>query len=343
MKILMKYISILAGVLFFCTSLSAQNSVVKSVLDTSSILIGDQTKVHLMVECDEKANVVWPQIGDTLRQEIEVIHKTNIDTTALANGRKSYSQALTITSFDSGYFAIPPFRFRIDVDGLNEEIETMAHLLEVHTVAVDTTGTIKEIKPIHSIPLTFGEVFPWALGGLALLAIIVLLWSFIRRRKSNSPLPLLRKKPEIPAHRAALDDLEKLKAAKLWQQGALKEYYSGITDILRVYLEKQFSLHAVELSSSEIIDQVVSHPILNGFLPSIEEMFSASDMVKFAKAVPLPEANDEIWRQANTFVLNSWTQVYDNTTNQEIPTQPNAVEDAITSESLTLKEDNDVE
>lgn len=327
----------------FCTSLSAQNSVVKSVLDTSSILIGDQTEVRLLVECDENANVLWPEIADTLRKEIEVVHKSNIDTAALDDGRKTYSQVLTITSFDSGYFAVPPFHFLIDVDGLNEELETMAHLLEVHTVAVDTTGSIKEIKPIRSIPVTFGEVFPWVLGGLAVLVIFVLLWSFFRRRRSNSPLPLLRKKPEIPAHRVALDELEKLKAAKLWQQGALKEYYSGITDILRIYLEKQFSLHAVELSSSEIIDQVVTHPVLKVFLPSIEELFSASDMVKFAKFVPLPEANDEIWDQANTFVLNSWAQVYESANNQQEPPQTDTAEEAAIQEPMILKEDNDVE
>jgi len=292
-------------VLLIMPAAFAQDISVKARLDTSSILVGEQTTLRLQVTTPVKAKVSWPEINDTLIREIEVLHKSAIDTSLLENENLVYSQSLRITSFDSGYYAVPPFHFLIDVDGLEREIETMAHLLEVHTVQVDTTQAFKDIMPIHDMPVTFMEVLPYTLGGLLAAAVIVLAFILISRRKKKETPLLVRKRPVKPPHKQAIDALYDLKDRKLWQKGQLKDYYQGITDILRVYFERQFNVSAVELSTTEILEQIVSDEVLAKFRKEIESLFSESDLVKFAKSVPGPEENEAIWTQAKDLVMET--------------------------------------
>lgn len=288
----------------------SQNAKVKSRLDTTSILVGSQTNIRLSVECDENTKVLWPVVGDSLRAEIEVLEKSPVDTVALDNDRISYKQVLKITSFDSGYYAVPPFRFVIDSDGIQQELETMAHLLEVHTIQVDTTQAFKDIAPIQEVPISFGEVVPWLVIGVVLIALIIMVILFFKRRKRSDGPVAVRRKPEVPPYKQALADLDALKEKQLWQAGDLKGYYQGITDIFRIYLEKEFCVNAVEMTTSDILEQTAPHEHLNIFSSQIYMLFTESDMVKFAKSKPGPEEHEAIW--SNAKVIISETHIHKN-------------------------------
>ena len=79
-------------------------------------------------------------------------------------------QTLKITSFDSGYYAIPPFRFNYKKPGdqLVQYAETQAILLSVHTIPVDTAKEIRDIKKPIAAPFTFREALPWIIALLLL-------------------------------------------------------------------------------------------------------------------------------------------------------------------------------
>ncbi len=297
---------------FICTIVShsvvAQDVSVKSWLDTTSILVGQQTSVWLNVDCNKNTSVLWPEVNDTLRAEIEVLRKSPVDTFNIDNDKVSYRQELIITSFDSGYYAVPPFRFVIDPDGIDKELETMAHLLEVHSVKVDTTKTFRDITPIHDMPVTFVEVLPWALLGIVAVALIVFLILFLKRRESGEGSIALIRKPTVPPHRIALDSLDDLKEKRLWQKGDLKNYYKGITDILRVYLEGQFNVSAVEMTTTDILEQASENSVLSGLCSQVNSLFTDSDLVKFAKFKPRVEENEQIWEDARQFILSSYDE-----------------------------------
>jgi hypothetical protein len=159
--------------------------------------------------------------------------------------------------------------------------------------------------PIHDMPVTFMEVLPYTLGGLLAAAVIVLAFILISRRKKKETPLLVRKRPVKPPHKQAIYALYDLKDRKLWQKGQLKDYYQGITDILRIYFERQFNVSAVELSTTEILEQIVSDEVLAKYKKEIESLFSESDLVKFAKSVPGPEENEAIWTQAKDLVMET--------------------------------------
>ena len=99
--------------------LFAQDLKVNAVLDSSKIRIGEQVKLDLYVTYNanqKDLNIQWPAIGDTITGKIEVVSVSAIDTTFpdKTNSSKIFQhQQITISAYDSGYFAIPGFKSRI--------------------------------------------------------------------------------------------------------------------------------------------------------------------------------------------------------------------------------------
>ena len=288
---------------------SAQDITVHAVMDTSKIRIGEQTKIELFInhKTDQKdLKIQWPQLDDTLRKEIEVVDVSKIDTTIPDKNDPTsiqQHQSITITSFDSGYWAIQPFKFIINGDS-SKPYETEPLLLEVHTVQVDTSeASIKDIKAPFEEPLDWHEFLPYIYWGLGILAVIVaLIIIVIVRLTRKKPKHIVPPPPSEPPHVTALRELERIKEQKLWQQGKMKEYYTSITDALRVYIEGRYKVHAMELTTDEIMTIMKSQVIDGMSKENLQQVLSLADYVKFAKAQPIDVENELVWNNAVAFV-----------------------------------------
>jgi hypothetical protein len=162
-----------------------------------------------------------------------------------------------------------------------------------------------DIKGIEKVPFTFAEIMRYVLIILGILLIIAIIAYIIIRIKQNKPIiPVF--KPAEPAHVIAFRELEKLKNEKLWQQGQFKQYYTRLTDIIRQYIENRYNVFAMESTSEEIVSDLKKLEIENKkVLENLAQMLEISDLVKFAKAEPLPEENENSWKYSNDFVLNT--------------------------------------
>ncbi len=78
------------------------------------------------------------------------------------------------------------------------------------------------------------------------------MWYFFAQAKKNQANPGFEK-PKVPPYKTAIEQLEELRHKKLWQNGHVKAYYSEMTDIVRVYIENQFDVQAVEMTTDEIL------------------------------------------------------------------------------------------
>jgi len=274
-------------------------------LDTNKILIGQQTDLQLQITVPKDIFVQWPMLNDTLRANVEVLKASEIDTIpASQEGMITLRQSITISSFDSGFYAIPPFYFVYGKanDSLGSLAESNALLLEVQNVKVDLKAKIKDIKPIIEEPWTFGEIYPYVLA-IALIFLLIVLGIYVyQRRKQNKPIFSLPKKPKIPAHIVALEKLNKLKEQKLWQTGSSKEFYSELTDILREYMEGQLHFGAMEMISDDIITELQKKNIENALLTETQKVLQTADLVKFAKVEPLADENDRALKWGFSFV-----------------------------------------
>lgn len=180
--------------------------------------------------------------------------------------------------------------------------------LNVLSVPVDTANfQIREIKGQMRYPLTFGEVFPWVLLGLFVIVVIYLITRYIIYRRQNKDF-FGRSLHKDPPHIVALRRLEKLRGEKLWQNGKEKQFYTGVTETLRTYIEARYSVSAMEKTSSEIMEELKDKEIEEKIYGRLEDLFKLSDLVKFAKYSPGIEENEEVIPTAVSFVNSTFMQ-----------------------------------
>jgi len=289
--------------ILFVVTANAQGIRSNVEVDTNDILIGDHINLSIFVNSPLKSQIIWPLFEDTLTQDIEILQKSMLDT--VGNGEENaYSQRLLLTIFDSGFYYIPPIRFYYNVPGDTNlyYFESDPIPITVNTMEVDTSKVIKDIKAPLEAPITFKEVLPWILGGIAVILIAWLIRYYLRRRKQAKPLFQIKVKPKIPPHKKALEALEKLKEEKLWQSGLEKAYHSKLTDIVRVYLEERFNIMAVEMTSAEIIDSLKTVNLEKQSEDKLNQILILADFVKFAKLKPLPLEHDQSFNSSLEFV-----------------------------------------
>ncbi|MEZ5004526.1 MAG: hypothetical protein R2730_15970 [Chitinophagales bacterium] len=287
---------------FSSSPLNAQQ--VSATLDTTHHLIGDWMTLELKATVSKSSDVIWPLI-DVNIDELEVLQRSEVDS-IFDKTSKTYSQTLTLTVFDSGYYPIPAFDFVIDGDTFS----TQPQLVNVSSVTLDTANLeVKPIKPPLKAPLTFMDIFwPYGAIGLAVLILLAIIAYFVFRKK---PEKTEIKAPEIkvPAHEWAFAELNKLKQEALWQKGEIKDYYSRLTDILRQYIELRFNQPAQESTTAEIIQRLKLLQIDQPLLERIQSCLSLSDLVKFAKAKPVQGDHETSYSTVFDFVERTKIEV----------------------------------
>lgn len=277
-------------------------------LDTTAILIGDQLTFTIELEQPRGAKVNFPVLADSLTSKVEIVSASPADTTRSDDNlviRKKY----LITSFDSGYYKIPSYKFPFNLNNVTDTLASQELFLTVNTLPVDTAKEIIDIKPVMNTPFSFKEIKKELLIGLVILvAIALIIWIWIRQKK-NKPL-FAPKKVKEPAHVIALRDLDKLRAEKLWQNNQIKTYYTRIIDILRIYILDRFGINALEMTSEEILSSLENELNTDMELKSsFTKLLQLADMVKFAKEEPLPQENDVALLNAYTFVNRTKIEV----------------------------------
>lgn len=282
---------------------NAQLHIPRAALDSNRILLGDQINLNIELLKTKKSKVIFPEFLDTLVKGVEILKKSNIDTIEVNNDLERLQMNLLITSFDSGYYEIKPLLFEIEEDGISNSFYTRPQYLQVLTLSLDSgENAIFDIKPPVPMPVKFMEVAPWIGIGLAAAALIAFLIYFFKRRQQNKPV-FRREKPKEPAHVIAFRNLDNLGEQKLWQNNLVKQYYSDLTEIFRVYLEDKFGISAMEETSYEILEEV-KHLSLEDekLISKITEMLLNADLVKFAKGNPIAEENEQSFKIVYDFV-----------------------------------------
>lgn len=297
---------LLLAILLLFTRLTIDAQQASASAGTYSLKIGEQTQITLQAKPRQNEKVVWPILTDSLGPYFDIVTKEKIDTLRdSVSGNQSYRQRLLITSFDTGMFTLPVFAFTfIQSNGDSTSIVSDALTIAVKSVAVDTTQAIKDIKGVQDIPFELREYIPWVFAGIAIAALIVggiYLW--LQRRKPTKPVA--PKAPPVPPGEKALAALRKLGEERAWLNGQEKRYHSSLTDILRSYIEEQFGLPALESTSEDILMMSSRHAVLKEHALRLKQVLQLADLVKFAKANPLPVEHEHSLTLAFEFVQST--------------------------------------
>lgn len=290
--------------IFFCVNVYAQAPIVKAQIDSTAILIGEQTRIRLEVAANKEQSVQLPVLTDTIMRGVEILEVSKIDTVDIGNNRVQYKFDYLVTSFDSALYLLPSFKAISGIDTVGSK----QLALKVSSVPVDVDNPeqyydIKDvIKPEFVLKDYLNIILYILLGLLVILAILY----FILRKKGQKPMmPFKKEEPELPPHVRAIQELDSIKAQKMWQQGRIKEYHSEISDTLRKYIEERFGINAMEMTSGEILDLARRVSEIDGAIDNLKQILQLADFVKFAKYKALPDENELSLMNAYLFVNNT--------------------------------------
>ena len=304
---------------------AAQNVEATAKVQDEHVAVGKPFALDLTLKAPYGSVVEWNGfVTDTLSAQVDILKRGELVRTADADSNIVMQQQLTLMTFDTGYVQIPSLCLMAtengerNPEGLTDRmggktenssfsVFTDPIDLYVNTITVDTTQAYKPLMPPIEQPVAMKELFPWILGALLLLLAALVVWYLVKHRKprvdeNGEPI----KGPVVPPYTKAIGDLESLKQQKLWQSGKIKEYYSSLTDIAREYIEGQFGVNAVEMTTDEILEQVHELHFEEQLFGKLKGTMELADLVKFAKYAASSLESDNAMTDMTEFVNGSY-------------------------------------
>ena len=288
----------------------SQDVIVNGKIATDTILTGHPFDYSLDIRMPKGYIINWNELKDTLNKSVEVISRSEIKEQPIDNSSDILlTQHLTLTSFDTGYVEIPSIGIKYYKSAKDTSVYTSYTdymYIYVEPAAIDTTMAYRPIKTPIKQNITFEETVPFVGGGIILAGLVLLIIYIARRSRKKTNIEEEEVKPQIPAIVTAREKMAQLKEANLWQSGKYKDYYTDLTGIAREYLEGQFNIDAIEMTSDEILDEVRKIQLDNLIFSKLQNTLITSDLVKFAKATPSPTENENAFKDINSFIEESF-------------------------------------
>jgi hypothetical protein len=257
---------------------NAQNkTTVRASVDKNTILIGEP--VNLVIETDIPEN---EPIGFFIIDSIthfEFLQKGKIDTSNTNKGT-ALKQLFRITSFDSGQWVIPSYHLP-----QSEDLKTDSIIINVGYMAMDTTKDYNDIREIIDVNAEKDMDWTWYyIGGGAFL--VLLLIYLLTRKKKKKTIRVTQQEKIIDPYTEAIQQLEALQKENLLDNRETKLYYSRLTDIFRVYVEKRKNIHSSKQTTDDLVAQLRSIHFDKEQYDQLANSLRLVDFVKFAKYIP---------------------------------------------------------
>ena len=308
-----RYILFLMATFAFFGGLKAQNVEVEGKVNDTKVQVGKPFTLDLSLKVPYGWFVEWNDFAiDTLSEQLDIIKRSEVERTADADSNVIVKQQLTLMTFDTGQIQVPavgltyaksfddPDRLKAYTDPIN---------LYSTTITVDTTMAYKPIVEPIAAPVQMKEVFPWILAVLLLALVVFGIWYWRKHRKTKVDADgNIVRGPVIPPYDKAVGDLENLRQQKLWQSGKVKEYFSSLTDIAREYIEGQFGVNAVEMTTDDILEEVKPLHFSQETYNKLKGTMEVADLVKFAKYSAANLESENAMNSMTEFVNESYAQ-----------------------------------
>ena len=191
-----------------------------AILDTNTILIGDQIELNISVELNLNEEYNWPEFTDSVYKKVEIISQSDLKEDTTENS-KIISQQILLTCFDSGSYYLPPIVF-------NKNKKTEGLLLNVNTISINDSSAMMDItdtkigtkddytaEEIEEKERNFWKRIAWIIG---ILMLLFLIYYLIKKYKKGESI-ITKRKIIVPPHITALNKLQNLQKKKLWQKG----------------------------------------------------------------------------------------------------------------------------
>ena len=304
MKLLLTFLLVLSALV------PQGKAFLKPLQQRDSILIADQLEYGFELENVESGTALaFPDFSALPQDTLALVKNWRVDTLRLnrKTGSMDIRACITLAPFEEGSYELPEiYVLRRLADGQVDTLVFEPAGFDARTMPVDTaTFVYHDLKGQMRYPVTFVEVLPYLGGGLLLAALIVLIvWLVKRHRARKAGLEAAENES---AYIVALRRLDKFRGDRYWAPEKQKQFYSGITDALKFYMEDCFGVDAPEMTTAELFDALKPCREIDAeLLSSTRELFELADFVKFAKHSASTEENAAALPLAIRFVMSTY-------------------------------------
>lgn len=296
-----KLLSVLfVGLLLGQQNLYAQSPTIKTSVDKTNIIIGQQINLHIEASMpDNTYRLSWFSTPDSL-DNFKVITTNKIDSTS-ANGNLNFSQNLLITSFDSGRQVIPPLTLSfstLDSDS-SFNMYTDSIVVNVGYSPADSTLPFHDIKNIIEVKKSF-PWWAWTLVALGVLLIIIWVFFLAKFFKKKPAIPIFESK--ISPYEEAMQLLNDLKKEQLPEDNKTKEFYTRLTEIFKRYLSRKTNTYQLHLTTEELLIELSGLDLAKEKLAAFASCLRMGNAVKFAKYVPPAYENEKSFEETKNMI-----------------------------------------
>lgn len=139
------------------------------------------------------------------------------------------------------------------------------------------------------------------LGGAVLLAVLVLVGAFVRRRaRRTQPVPI----PEpVPPRERAMHALYDLERSKMIEAGELKAFYSVLSGALRDFLAETVPRWSRDLTTAELMQLIGDDGVDDKSVGILGDLLGRSDRVKFGRRRPAEHVAERDIATAKFWIL----------------------------------------
>lgn len=286
---------------------------ISATIDTTTVTMGERTTLRYeVVKNGHEGNILLAidkkegqENGNPTISGIE-IRQVEIDSTELGNNRIQVNYNILLQPFDVNDYALPPVKFALDNDTFTSNVVALKVLEPEIPQEMRDSLYINPLRPPMSIkaewydwvPNWFSDYWYFWVIGLVLIALAVTI-AILYKKNGRTLLP---SRKVVPPYELAMRRLSELKRKRLHELGNDKAYYTELTDILRQYLGGRFKIYALEMTSSQIMDELKKNPETAPFAADLKPMFTVADFVKFAKQTSTPDENIRSYNSVEKFV-----------------------------------------
>jgi hypothetical protein len=271
------------------------------------VWVGDPVMVELRVETPDEQVVRFPAAEDF--GELEVLNTETTEPRPGVEGGLVWQRTFTVQSYAAGVVEVPPLAIEYGARPTEPDAEPVFdHELTIEPMKIEVRSALTSQDSVFEPRDITGTLTPppkplsawaWAgiIGGIIVVAALIAALIIWLRNVARRPAPPIL--PEVWALRE-LSLLEAALQAEGWQP---REFYYRLSEIVRVYIERKFSLAAPEMTTEEFLG-ALAHD--RGALPydasRLREFLEACDLVKYAALQVRSEDGQQALGIARAFV-----------------------------------------
>ncbi len=262
-------------------------------VNRSTILVGDRIKFLIDVKYRKGTQVSPPVFKDDRIGSLEIKDSGRKIKEGFFGARENIYW-YSITSYELGKHTVPQVEIKYKSKGAKDPKIVKTKALAIEVVSILPKG--KEFKDIKDAkgPLSYFEVSWAVVAAVIFLAVVIIVTILYIRRKRMVPVKL--------PHETALEELEFMRAEFL-RTLDVKEYYAGVSDCIRRYIERSFKLKAPEMTTEEFLGSLRESTALSlDQKDLLKDFLNACDLVKFAKYKPARNEAESVYVAAKKFI-----------------------------------------